>query len=200
MTFTRNLHHAEDGILKFAAPFWGKPRWAALFVAIARQIQELEDAACDVIEKRMLANATSAQLAVLGGLVGQTDPGLGEETFRMLIRVRIRINRSEGRRDDLIEVLQLLGIPMAQRTLLVDSPPAKYRLHLTGTLPLPIGLLSDLLNQTVSGGVGVAVTWPFYSPGFSYSNNTSVPALGQTWPNNSGSGSSAMSLASAFRY
>jgi len=183
MTFERNSTHAQDGVLKFAAPFWGKPRWAALFVAIARQVQDVEDAICASITQRLLANATGAQLAVLGRLVGQLDPGLGEEVFRTLIRVRIRINRSDGARNDVLEVLQLLGIPLAQRTV-TPSYPAKIRVDLTGTLPLPIGLLTQLLNDTCSAGVGCIVVWePTGGSGFSFSNNTTVPGLNQACAN-----------------
>jgi hypothetical protein len=179
MTFTRNQTHVQDGILKFAAPFWGKPRWASLFVAIGRQIQELEDAACDVIEKRMLANATGAMLRVLGGIVGQIDPGLGEEVFRNLIRVRIRINRSNGKRNDVIEVLQLLGVPLNQRVI-SNEYPAKIRVDFTGVLPLPVELLTRLLNDTCSAGVGCIVVYTPAAPaerGFSFSNNTTVPSV-----------------------
>lgn len=185
MTFEHNPNHAANGIMKFAAPFWGKPRWAALFVAIAREIQELEDVTRDVIVKRFLANATGAQLRVLGGIVGQLDPGLGEEVFRNLIRVRIRINRSKGGRNDVIEVLQLLGVPLAQRTI-TSSYPAKIRVDFTGTLPLPIELLTQLLNDTCSGGVGCIVV---YVPdgvgdvGFSFSNNTATPGASDAWAN-----------------
>jgi hypothetical protein len=189
VTIERNQTHAQDGVLKFAAPFWGKPRWAALFVAIAREIQELEDTFFDIVESRFLDNATGPRLAMLGALVGQTDPGLGEDTFRALIRVRIRINRSKGTRDDVIEVLQLLGIPLANRSL-TNSYPAKMQLQLSGALPLPIDLLTNLLNDTTSGGVGVFV---LYEPtvgaiGFSFSNNASVADTSDAWADGSAAG------------
>lgn len=195
MTFGRNPNHSEHGVLKFAAPFWGKPRWAALFVAIGRQIQEVEDALCAVIDSRALDNATGAQLALLGKLVGQADPGLGEAVFKNLIRVRIRINRSEGGRDDLIEVLQLLGIPLAQRTI-TDSPPAKLLVKFTGVLPLPIVLLTQLMNDTVAGGVGVVV---LYEPGasaldgFAYTNASLSGGVNDVFSNNTIAGAGSWS-------
>lgn len=152
MTLEKNNNHAADGLLKFAAPFWGKPRWAALYVAIARQIQELENVFWDIIQKRMLDNATGAQLRILGRIVGQTDPGLGEEVFRLLIRVRIRINRSAGLLSDLIEVLRLLGVPRQ----ITDDYPAKVRL-VVGTLPLPAPLFRKLLEDTLAAGVGLVI-------------------------------------------
>jgi hypothetical protein len=185
VTFERNQTHVADGVLKFAAPFWGKPRWAALFAAIGRQIQEVEDVAWNVIVSRFLSNATGAQLRMLGRLVGQIDPGLGEEIFRNLIRVRIRINRSDGARNDVLEVLQLLGIPLAQRTV-TNSFPAKIKVDLSGVLPLPLALLTQLLNDTLSAGVGCVVVYAPTDEGFSFSDNTGVPGPDQAWSDNSG--------------
>jgi hypothetical protein len=180
MSLEINNNHAADGLLKFAAPFWGKPRWAALYVAIARQIQEVEAMLFDVIEKRMLDNATGAQLRVLGRLVGQTDPGLGEAVFKSLIRVRIRINRSLGRRKDLLEVLQLLGIPASQRQL-TPSYPAKTRLDLWGTLPLPLELMLPLLQDVMAAGVGLIVLYTDGVDAFAFSDDTAVVSSSTEW-------------------
>jgi hypothetical protein len=153
MTFEKNSNYAAEGLLKFAAPFWGKPRWAALFVASAREIQELENVFFDIIESRFLDNATGPRLAMLGRIVGQTDPGLGEATFKQLIRVRIRIRRSTGRLRDVQEVLQLLNIPRN----LAPSYPAKMRLDVVDSSPLPIALLKQLIEETLAVGVGLVL-------------------------------------------
>jgi hypothetical protein len=199
VTFTKNETHVADGLLKFAAPFWGKPRWASLYKAFGLQIQELENVAWDVIESRMLSNANAARLKVLGALVGQHDPGLGIEVFRNLIRVRIRVNRSEGRLGDVIEVLQLLGIPRSNRTI-TPVYPAKIRVDLSGTMPLPMAPLSQILNDTTAAGVGVIVTWPYAAPGFSFSDNTSVPGPGQVWTDNTYTRIDGNGWTSAFPY
>lgn len=177
-----NPNHAENGILKFTPAFWGKPRWAALFVAIARQIQELEDTFRDIALKRFLDNATGAQLAVLGGIVGQLDPGLGEEIFRNLIRIRIRLNRSYGQINDLIEVMQLLGMPAAQRKFF-RLPPAAWQLDLWGALPLPLQLFSSLLSEATTAGCGLHITHATSAPGFAFTNNTSAPGTKGAWGN-----------------
>ncbi len=187
MTFEHNPNHVNNGLLKFAGPFWGKPRWAALYAAFGREVQELEDAAVDVITSLFLDNATGARLAMLGKIVGQLDPGLGEAIFKLLIRVRIRINRSEGSRDDVIEVLQLLGIPKAQRTIANDFP-AKIRVTLTGTLPLPIELLTQLINQTLSAGVGANVIWAGTGAFFAFTNATVTAGANNLWGNEATSG------------
>lgn len=182
MTLEHNPNHAEHGVLKFAAPFWGKPRWAALFVAIARQIQELEDVFWDILEKRTIENATGVQLAVLGGLVGQIDPGLGEDIFRNLIRARIRINRSRATRDDLIEVLQLLGIPKGNRSLNNLPPRAAMLLEMFGTIPLKLQLLHSTLSEAMSAGVGL-VALHSTTPSFVFTNATSAPGTRGAWAN-----------------
>lgn len=185
MTLEHNPNHAEHGVLKFAAPFWGKPRWAALFVAIARQIQELEDVFWDILEKRTIENATGVQLAILGKLVGQIDPGLGEDIFRNLIRVRIRINRSRATRDDLIEVLQLLGIASEDRTLAAVG--SAFRLDMYTEPPLPTALMHSVLSEALAAGVGLHIVYP--GDGFAYSDNTAtVSAKAPAWPDQATAG------------
>ncbi len=185
MTFERNPQHAERGILKFAAPFWGKPRWGALFVAIARQIQELEDAAWDVLTKRMIGNATGAQLQVLAKLVGQVDPGLGDDVLRNLVRVRIRVNRSGGRRKDILAILNLLSVAKSDRTL-INVYPAKMRLDLTGVAPLPVPLLHSTLSEAMSAGVGLILLHS-EEPSFVFPDYQNLPHPRGRWANNFGS-------------
>lgn len=87
-------------------PLWGKPRVASLLATYLRQVDALEVAAFDVLSRYTLDGADDARLAVLGRVVGQFNAGWDTETYRAVLRGKIRANRSRGLVEDLIEVIQ----------------------------------------------------------------------------------------------
>lgn len=108
MTIARIDDHVVAGLGLLLEQYKNKPRIAALIASELKDIQELEDAAWDVLIKRLIDTATDAQLVALGRIVGQ-DPIEGEDDdlFRLRIRTRIRANRSNGHPDDVIAVCVL---------------------------------------------------------------------------------------------
>lgn len=188
-SIAQQLNHANSAVMKFAMPFWGKPRWAALMVGIANEIQELENAAIDVIVSRQLANATGPRLRVLAKHVGQPYDNYSESDLRLLVGVRIAINRSEGRWSDVLRVCQLLGLSY----ILGPDYPAGIRAEITSN-PSNIDLIASLLQQVVSAGVsvmtisGVAGTsgfvfdddGPVTTPGGGFSDSLDL-TVGSAW-------------------
>lgn len=76
---------------------------------LARQVQELEDAALDVFEAA-IANAVGVKLDQFGAVVGEARFGRADTPYRLAIQTRILINLSSGTREDIIGVLLgLLG-------------------------------------------------------------------------------------------
>ena len=150
MSFEKNDNHVAAAVLKLAAPFWGKPRIASIVVAIGLQLQELENVFFDIRTSRLLANATGVRLAALGRLVGQYNPGLADDEYRLLIRARIRVNRSEGLLKDLREVLALLNAP-ATITKLGNANLRVELLQPTANA----AIIADLLAETVAAGIGL---------------------------------------------
>lgn len=175
-TFSQQLNHANAAVMKFAMAFWGKPRWAALMVGIANEIQQLENAACDVIVSRQLANATGPRLRVLARVVGQPVGAYSEADLRTLISVRIAINRSEGRWNDLVRVLGLLGISYAMS----DYWPAALLVQLTGD-PSNADLVAGLLQQTAAAGVQVNVLSGNAADGFEFQADADVATIAGDW-------------------
>jgi hypothetical protein len=104
---------------------WGKPRIASLLYAFIRQVQILEDTIADVGERYTIAGADDARLAILGKIVGQSRLGAwSTETYRAVIRGRIRAAHSHGRHDDIVEVLRL-ATRVTERIRLDYIPHAK---------------------------------------------------------------------------
>ena len=162
MAFERFLNHANALVLKYAMPFWGKPRWAALGVGIANEIQELENAIFDVIESRWLVNATGPRLRMIAKIVGQPILDYDDVTLKKLVGVRIAVNRSEGRWDDLLKILILWG---ASAFKLSPLYPAALRLDFSTPDPA-IALLAKTIPSAVAAGVDLLVVSPV--PGTSF--------------------------------
>ena len=100
--------YAGEAELRPISQYQGRPRLLAWILSYIKRCQELENAAWDVILKRMIDNAENAQLDTIGKIVGQQRNGQLDAVYRVYITARIRINRSHGHATDIIEVLQLV--------------------------------------------------------------------------------------------
>lgn len=150
MALEHNVGHVLAALKKLAAPFWGKPRIASFVYAVVRQVQEIEDVAHDIIDAWMIDNATGPRLTSIGQFVGQENTGAwDEDTYRLYIKARIRINRSEGTRKDVWDVTQLLGV----RAKITPVYPAANRIDLLDN-PEQSATIAVLLGDTVGAGIG----------------------------------------------
>lgn len=81
------------------------PNLNAFLAALLRPLQDLENVFFDVIRARFLGHATGVQLDAIGRLVGEARLGrLVDADFRRAIRLRILVNGSSGRPEDLISI------------------------------------------------------------------------------------------------
>ena len=81
------------------------PNLNAFLAALLRQVQKAEDALKAVIQERFLGFASGDNLDAIGRLVGEPRLGrLDDNVYRKAIRLRIYVNGSSGRPEDLMEV------------------------------------------------------------------------------------------------
>ena len=148
----------EEGVLRLAPPFWGKPRIASILVAILWEVERVERALFDVLTKRRLANATDAQLETLGRLVGEARYGRTDDAYRVAIRGRILANRSRGVLPDLVTLIRLM-LPLNPIETIAEGPLAvRFDIH-----PAPpadeseaaVRLLRAAKPATVDAGIRV---------------------------------------------
>lgn len=104
---TQETAHFHQALLKLIGPFWGKPRIAALLRAMVQRVQEIEDTTWDIMARYTVDGADTARLDVIGRVVGQPRFWGDDDTYRWVIRAKIRANRSRGLVDDIIQVIQL---------------------------------------------------------------------------------------------
>jgi hypothetical protein len=107
--------HLEAATARFISQFRSpKPVLHGLLASYVEQLQILEDVLWDVINHRLLdpapgesVGAEGVQLDVLGKIVGQPRLGLSDVAYRLAIKLKIRVNRSRGSSEDLLEILRL---------------------------------------------------------------------------------------------
>lgn len=107
--------HVEEARKLLIAQFRGKRVIQGLLDSYIRRFQDLENVLWDVINKRILADATNAQLLKLGTLVGEIPSGRTDDQFRVGISIRIVVNRSQGRIIDVIKVAKIANAPNTPR-------------------------------------------------------------------------------------
>jgi hypothetical protein len=151
--------HFEQSLVKFVAPFWGKPRMAALLQSFVARVQELEDATFEVLAAFNIDTADAARLAVLGRIAGQTNYGWSTETYRSVIRAKIRANRSRSTEDDIVDVIRL-AMGSEGRIFLQHMVPATCWVWLTdGVDDDHLEALQFLLPKTRAAGVQLQLFW-----------------------------------------
>lgn len=100
--------HASEGVGLMLEQFRSSEAFKA-FIAIAMyQIQDLEGAAWQLLTERNVEYATGAQMDGLGQVVGETRNGRTDDEYRVALRTRIAVNRSSGRAEELLNILDLL--------------------------------------------------------------------------------------------
>jgi len=173
---TQNTAHVAEGIDRFIEQYKQRPRMAAWLTSYLDQVQEIENALWDVLIARGIDQATDAQLDILGAIVNQPRRGLTDDDYRTFIRARIAVNRSNGRPDDLIEILQLITIDLPESIIVYqDRPEAGIFIQIAsdiGTL-VPAHII-ELLNDARPAGVELQFSYllGLSSEAFSFASST----------------------------
>lgn len=100
--------HADDAVARLIEQYKDKPRMEAWVRAFVAPLQRLEDAAYAVFVQAAIDNAIGAQLDQIGDLVKEKRAGKDDENYRAFLRARIKVNRSNGRVEELITIAVLI--------------------------------------------------------------------------------------------
>ena len=179
---------ADDGNITLHTPLalfrlierWkGKPNLAAILTSYTDQLQLLENALWETIAMRMPDYADTAQLDVIGRLVGEPRNGQSNAQFRARVKVRTRINQSLGEPGDIIDVLQLLD---PATFTYKEFGTAYFEITYTSLPVNPViaSQIPSIVSQTRAAGVGAMTIIPAdITRGALYGSVLSVP-LNQT--------------------
>lgn len=149
--------------------YQGRPRLLALILSYVNRCQELEDAAWDVILRRMIDNAEDSQLDTIGKIVGQLRNGQDDATYRIYITARIRINRSQGHPDDVIDVLQLIDSAVFSYS---EFYPCAAWIEYSEPPTASAAVLFDLARLAIASGVQLFLVAETQTDGFLFGDDT----------------------------
>lgn len=158
-SLARITDHVEQGLALLISQYARKPRVRALIASFLEQVQDLEDAAWDVMTSRLIGSAINAQLDALGKLVGEARDGRDDDGYRVAITARITVNRSCGTGPEIVSILALVD---TDDFILRDVGPASFRVDY-GTPPLNASAgqeIPTLVSEARSAGVAAVVYTP----------------------------------------
>jgi len=147
--------HAGMGFARLLWQYRGdQPRVQAWLQAFTEQLQSIEDVAFEVLVGRWPLTAVGDQLDVLGRIVGQTRRGMLDAQYRLYVLARILLNRSNGRLEELYDILEVLGVTEVHA---VEYYPGELTLWISGE---EYGdLIGEIIGSAKPGGVTLHWIW-----------------------------------------
>lgn len=154
------LNHSDAAVSRLLEQYRDKSNLVSLVRAYADRIQALETSLFELYTLRWVDTATGAALDNLGEIVGVARGPANDATYRLYVKSRIRLLRSSGTAEDLLETLDLV-VPVGVSIHLQELPPAGFRIDLEGA-PVTASdavVFAAIMRQTRSAGVGGALLW-----------------------------------------
>lgn len=139
---------APSGYLRSPDPGSVLERLVSLATA---EHQVIEDVLWQMISET-IDSASAAQLEVYGDLVGQPREGRDDATYRLWIKTRVLINRSDGTPEDIIRVFDAL-VARTASIVLEEGFPAGFVVRLGSTSNLDPSHAGAILQKMKPGGV-----------------------------------------------
>lgn len=108
MTYpVQDTNHVAEGKALLIEQFKKATNVNALIGTYLRPVQDLETVFWALINGFMIGAAVGDQLDALGALVGEARLGRNDTNYRAAVLLRVRVNRSQGLAEDIIQVANL---------------------------------------------------------------------------------------------
>lgn len=155
---THNTKHIGQAFARLLEQFKDKQRLKKVIEILLRPLQEAEDMFWSLYTDRRLDSAVGAQLDVLGRIVLEKRDGRSDDDYRAIIRVKVKVLRSNGSAADLMAIcdLMLQGTAYAYN----EHYPAAILVEVLATPVFAVSLLARFLRLAKAGGVRLDVTNP----------------------------------------
>lgn len=153
-TYVHNDAMVEEAV-GLLIEWFRKPRWVALLQSMVGEIQEAEDAVYAVLSALDLDTAVDDVLDKFGRLVGELRQGRSNDDYRAAVRVRILVNSSDGKLEQLIAIARGL-VPTAVVSV-QELYPAALRMYFSTLGTVSFRTVERLLHQAKPAGVRLNV-------------------------------------------
>lgn len=178
------IDHCEDAKAHTIQDYKGLPRFEALLCILGDQATQLESAFQSLLQLRGLDTANDVQLDQLGRIVGEPRKDRTDDEYRVFIRVRILVNLSNGRPEDLYQILRV-AFP-GVRLVLTEHPPMAIQVVVYSDVFATVGPFDFVLylRAAKDAGVSLAFGWLTEAEGDSFIwNDESNPSadLNEAW-------------------
>jgi len=155
MTVTQIDDHVAQALNRVIEQYKESPRLIFMLTTIVEQIQEIEDALIDLMDKTWIDTAEGEQLDQLGLLLNVTRGGFSDDVFKTRLKAAIVRYTSSGRAEQVISAIQLLS--QANTIVLEELFPASIRITAIGAVS-PAGTLEEL-KAAIKGAMAAAISY-----------------------------------------
>lgn len=154
MTVALNTEHASQMLARLITQYKGTTWGEGILSALARQVQEIEQAQIDTANTRAAFDSEGRQLEHLGAIVGRAREGHADPAYRLWLLAQLQINRGSGELPRLLEILRLL-VPEAVSITVKEYYPASVEITLDGGEfdSATAAELTAIMRSAKSGGV-----------------------------------------------
>lgn len=172
--------------------FSGRPNTEGIVTSLGASLQALETCLFDFYSKRRLDTSTRDSLDKLGALVGQTRDGLPDADYREAIRLRIAINKSDGRAVDIVAIANALFEQVALTDgKYSEGDEASFRIE--GYNMTAVATVIRMLSEARPAGVYALLTYSTWAASEnlmwgSTTTTTGQNVLGSTYGSVTGAG------------
>lgn len=148
----KQSNHIGTGKALLIEQFKDRKNIEGMLSAYLRQIQILENTFWDIINSRLLNTAVGNQLDGLGDLVGEGRLGRNDTDYREAVRLRVRVNRSQGRAEDVMQVANLAAAAVGGMAEYQEMFPAVWVVTLFSVSSPSV--IARMLQSTKSAATG----------------------------------------------
>lgn len=135
MTLTEKTTHISEAIADLLEQYKGQPKIEALISSYVQQVQDLETVAFQVLQERLLPDASGVQLDGLGAIVGQDRQGDSDTIYKTWLAAKFLVNACEGTIEEMIAIaLALLDIDSITDLELTEYFPAGFVIDVSDPL------------------------------------------------------------------
>jgi hypothetical protein len=161
-------NQVQRALGRLTSVFKNQPNIRNILSSLLVGFPEIENVFWQIINERIFnylvpavaaGTPTGEQIDIIGGLVGELRQGRVDASYLPAVIVRIRVNKSKGRAEDVLQVANLL-FPGATYN---EAPIDSFLVEMYDVVSVSIPTISNLLGKTKAIGTYGALqysTWP----------------------------------------